>query len=66
MGPFEMWDAVGPERSAALMEAHGYKIPLWVKRMLKRVLKPSTPLIMVKGIIMILQQAITGKMPKKD
>jgi len=36
MGPFEMWDAVGPKRSAALMESHGYKIPSWVRRMLNK------------------------------
>lgn len=36
MGPFEMWDVVGPERSAALMETHGYKIPSWVRHMLEK------------------------------
>lgn len=36
MGPFEMWDAVGLKRSVALMDAHGYKIPSWVRRMVEK------------------------------
>ena len=36
MGPFEMWDAVGLERSVPVMEKAGYKIPLWVKKMLEK------------------------------
>ncbi len=36
MGPFEMWDAVGLERSVPVMEGAGYKMPLWIKRMLAK------------------------------
>lgn len=33
MGPFEIWDAVGVEKSIAAMEAKGFEIPAWVKDM---------------------------------
>ncbi|WP_213509383.1 3-hydroxyacyl-CoA dehydrogenase/enoyl-CoA hydratase family protein [Paenibacillus faecis] len=31
MGPFELWDAIGLERSASRMEAEGAVLPAWVK-----------------------------------
>ncbi|MEW6264588.1 MAG: 3-hydroxyacyl-CoA dehydrogenase/enoyl-CoA hydratase family protein [Thermodesulfobacteriota bacterium] len=34
LGPFEIWDALGLEKSVAKMEAAGYKTPAWVKEML--------------------------------
>ncbi len=33
LGPFEIWDAIGLERSLAKMEAQGLAIPEWVKEM---------------------------------
>ncbi|MGD9158871.1 MAG: 3-hydroxyacyl-CoA dehydrogenase NAD-binding domain-containing protein [Desulfobacteraceae bacterium] len=36
MGPFEMWDAIGLERSVSSMEKAGYEIPLWINKMLKK------------------------------
>ncbi|WP_203363182.1 3-hydroxyacyl-CoA dehydrogenase/enoyl-CoA hydratase family protein [Bacillus sp. REN10] len=33
-GPFEMWDAIGVEKSAEKMEAEGLSVPAWVKEML--------------------------------
>ncbi|MEW9668775.1 3-hydroxyacyl-CoA dehydrogenase NAD-binding domain-containing protein [Ammoniphilus sp. 3BR4] len=34
LGPFEVWDALGVEKSVALMEKEGEQIPPWVKNML--------------------------------
>jgi 3-hydroxyacyl-CoA dehydrogenase len=34
LGPFESWDAVGVEKSAAKMKEAGYEIPAWVDKML--------------------------------
>ena len=34
MGPFEIWDALGVEKSTARMESAGFEIPGWVKEML--------------------------------
>lgn len=34
LGPFETWDALGVEESAAKMKQAGYKIPAWVEEML--------------------------------
>ena len=31
LGPFEMWDAIGLEKSIARMEAEGHAVPDWVK-----------------------------------
>ncbi|WP_338754815.1 3-hydroxyacyl-CoA dehydrogenase/enoyl-CoA hydratase family protein [Bacillus sp. FJAT-52991] len=33
-GPFEMWDAIGVEKSIEKMEAEGLSVPAWVKEML--------------------------------
>ncbi|WP_100401960.1 3-hydroxyacyl-CoA dehydrogenase/enoyl-CoA hydratase family protein [Bacillus sp. FJAT-42315] len=33
-GPFEMWDAIGVEKSVEKMEAEGLNVPVWVKKML--------------------------------
>ncbi len=33
-GPFEIWDAIGVEKSIPLMEAEGYSLPTWVNEML--------------------------------
>ncbi|MGM7634235.1 3-hydroxyacyl-CoA dehydrogenase NAD-binding domain-containing protein [Bacillus sp. Hm123] len=33
-GPFEMWDAIGVEKSVEKMEAEGLNVPAWVKEML--------------------------------
>jgi len=33
-GPFEIWDALGPEKSIARMRAEGKKAPLWVQAMI--------------------------------
>jgi 3-hydroxyacyl-CoA dehydrogenase len=35
MGPFETWDALGVEKSAAKMKEAGYEIPAWVQEMLE-------------------------------
>jgi len=34
VGPFEMWDLLGVEKSVARMEAEGDTVPTWVKEML--------------------------------
>jgi 3-hydroxyacyl-CoA dehydrogenase len=34
LGPFEIWDAIGVERSTARMEAEGAEIPAWIKALL--------------------------------
>src|SRR5690606_17953193 len=34
LGPFEMWDAIGIERSVKKMEAEGSFVPAWIKDML--------------------------------
>ncbi|SDH61370.1 3-hydroxyacyl-CoA dehydrogenase [Alteribacillus persepolensis] len=34
LGPFETWDAIGVEQSAARMEEEGETLPVWVKEML--------------------------------
>jgi 3-hydroxyacyl-CoA dehydrogenase len=34
LGPFEMWDAIGVERSVARMKEEGEKVPQWVEDML--------------------------------
>ncbi|OZI10320.1 3-hydroxyacyl-CoA dehydrogenase [Bacillaceae bacterium SAS-127] len=33
-GPFEMWEAIGVEKSVGKMEAEGLNVPAWVKEML--------------------------------
>ncbi|MDE5416232.1 3-hydroxyacyl-CoA dehydrogenase/enoyl-CoA hydratase family protein [Alkalihalobacterium chitinilyticum] len=33
-GPFELWDAIGVEKSVAKMEAEGATVPSWVKEMI--------------------------------
>ncbi|MGM9988399.1 MAG: 3-hydroxyacyl-CoA dehydrogenase NAD-binding domain-containing protein [Bacillaceae bacterium] len=33
LGPFEMWDAIGLEKSIARMESEGKVVPAWVKEM---------------------------------
>ncbi|MBB6450263.1 3-hydroxyacyl-CoA dehydrogenase [Geomicrobium halophilum] len=35
LGPFEVWDALGVERSVKRMEAEGEDVPAWVKDMLE-------------------------------
>ena len=35
LGPFEIWDAIGVDRSVRRMENEGKKVPAWVKEMLK-------------------------------
>lgn len=35
LGPFEIWDAVGVEKSVAGMKEAGYEIPGWVEQMLE-------------------------------
>jgi 3-hydroxyacyl-CoA dehydrogenase len=34
LGPFELWDAIGVEKSVARMKAEGEEIPAWVEEML--------------------------------
>ncbi|MEH7384137.1 3-hydroxyacyl-CoA dehydrogenase NAD-binding domain-containing protein [Bacillus sp. JJ1521] len=34
LGPFEMWDAIGLEKSVKKMEAEGAVVPVWIKDML--------------------------------
>ncbi len=34
LGPFEIWDAIGVDRSVRRMENEGKKVPAWVKEML--------------------------------
>src|SRR5699024_8733080 len=34
LGPFEVWDAIGLEKSVARMEAEGEDVPQWIKDML--------------------------------
>ncbi len=34
LGPFELWDAIGIEKSVELMEQEGFKVPVWIKDML--------------------------------
>lgn len=34
LGPFEIWDAIGIEKSVAKMEAEDIEVPAWVKEML--------------------------------
>ena len=36
MGPFEIWDAIGLEKSLSRMEEAGYEIPGWVSSMLQK------------------------------
>lgn len=36
MGPFDMWDTIGLERSVSIMEKEGYEIPLWIMKMLQK------------------------------
>ena len=31
VGPFELWDAIGVEKSVARMEQEGIHVPAWVK-----------------------------------
>ncbi|MGD6817278.1 3-hydroxyacyl-CoA dehydrogenase NAD-binding domain-containing protein [Metabacillus sp. 84] len=35
-GPFELWDAIGLEKSAAKLQEEGYEIPEWVQDMLEK------------------------------
>ncbi|MCD7036295.1 3-hydroxyacyl-CoA dehydrogenase NAD-binding domain-containing protein [Metabacillus sp. GX 13764] len=35
-GPFEIWDAIGVEKSVQKAESEGYDIPAWVKEMLAK------------------------------
>ena len=35
LGPFETWDVLGLEKSAAKMEEAGYEVPAWVRKMLE-------------------------------
>ncbi|WP_188206615.1 3-hydroxyacyl-CoA dehydrogenase/enoyl-CoA hydratase family protein [Alkalibacillus aidingensis] len=39
LGPFEMWDAIGLEKSVKRMEEEGLEVPTWVKEMLDAGLK---------------------------
>ncbi|WP_066291935.1 3-hydroxyacyl-CoA dehydrogenase/enoyl-CoA hydratase family protein [Bacillus sp. FJAT-29937] len=34
LGPFEIWDAIGVEKSVKKMEDAGFEVPVWVKEML--------------------------------
>ena len=34
LGPFELWDAIGVEKSVELMEQQGLKVPSWIREML--------------------------------
>jgi 3-hydroxyacyl-CoA dehydrogenase len=36
LGPFEIWDAIGLEKSVQKMEAEGIEVPVWVREMLAR------------------------------
>ena len=36
MGPFEMWDAIGLEKSVSFMGKAGYAIPAWISKMLQK------------------------------
>lgn len=35
LGPFEIWDAIGVEKSVSKMEEEGVTVPVWVKEMLE-------------------------------
>ncbi|WP_455662234.1 3-hydroxyacyl-CoA dehydrogenase NAD-binding domain-containing protein [Pradoshia sp.] len=35
LGPFEIWDAIGVEKSVAKMEEEGVTVPAWVKKMVE-------------------------------
>lgn len=35
LGPFEIWDAIGVEKSVKKMEDAGFEVPVWVKEMLE-------------------------------
>ena len=35
LGPFEIWDAIGVEKSVAKMEEEGVSVPVWVKEMIE-------------------------------
>ena len=35
LGPFEIWDAIGVEKSVAKMEGEGVSVPVWVKEMIE-------------------------------
>ena len=35
-GPFEVWDAIGVEKSVQKMEENGVVVPTWVKEMLEK------------------------------
>ncbi|MTH53902.1 3-hydroxyacyl-CoA dehydrogenase [Bacillus mangrovi] len=35
-GPFELWDAIGLEKSAAKLKEQGYEIPSWVQEMMEK------------------------------
>ncbi|KGP72544.1 3-hydroxyacyl-CoA dehydrogenase/enoyl-CoA hydratase family protein [Pontibacillus yanchengensis] len=36
LGPFEMWDAIGVEKSVARMKEEGHTVPAWVEEMLEK------------------------------
>ncbi|MYL33707.1 3-hydroxyacyl-CoA dehydrogenase [Pontibacillus yanchengensis] len=36
LGPFEMWDAIGVEKSVARMKEEGHTVPAWVEDMLEK------------------------------
>ncbi|WP_084782099.1 3-hydroxyacyl-CoA dehydrogenase/enoyl-CoA hydratase family protein [Bacillus niameyensis] len=36
MGPFEMWDAIGLEKSVQKMKAEGIRLPVWIDEMLEK------------------------------
>ena len=36
LGPFEIWDAIGVDRSVKQMERKGKDVPMWVKKMLSK------------------------------
>lgn len=36
LGPFEMWDAIGVEKSVARMKEEGEEVPQWVEEMLEK------------------------------
>ncbi|AZB44322.1 3-hydroxyacyl-CoA dehydrogenase/enoyl-CoA hydratase family protein [Bacillus sp. FJAT-42376] len=35
-GPFELWDAIGLEKSAARLKEEGYELPSWIQEMIEK------------------------------
>ena len=53
-GPFEVWDAIGVEKSVQKMEENGVVVPTWVKEMLEKVSLLSINMITAIATITIM------------